>query len=104
MPKRHCAYHPEREADHQCRRCGRMLCDECYDSEAGGCKFADCAGAGMRNGSDPRYGDGRERRPERPSGPSSNPGCQIAISILAIIGGLFLLLLAICGGMLFLNY
>jgi len=33
-----------------------------------------------------------------------NTGCRIVVAILAIIGGIFLLLLAICGGMLFLNY
>lgn len=106
MSKLHCAYHPDREAHHQCIRCGRMLCDECYDSETGSCKFADCAA--YHTGSDPdsRYSERRESRSDHPAQQSfsSNPGCQIVISILAIVGGLFLLFLAICGGMIFLNY
>lgn len=103
MRQPHCAYHPDREAHHQCLRCGRMLCDECYDPERRVCRFNDCGP------SEAAYRANEERREDRPPNPRGgqsgmNTGCRIVVAIFAIIGGIFLLLLAICGGMLFLNY
>lgn len=98
-----CDYHPDRDARHQCLRCGRMLCDECYDPERRVCKYENC----RPNEASYRANEGRrEDRPPNPRGGQSgmNTGCRIVVAILAIIGGIFLLLLAICGGMLFLNY
>ncbi len=100
MTEQNCAYHPDREAHHQCLRCGRMLCDECYVPELRVCKYKDCK---------PLETSHEDRRTDRPpnfrQGQSGmNTGCRIVVAILAILGGLFLLLLAICGGMLFLNY
>ncbi|NGZ74549.1 hypothetical protein [Saccharibacillus alkalitolerans] len=105
MLQPYCAYHPEREARHQCTRCGRMICDECYDPESKTCRFADChikdsAGAGGRA---EERGTQHRNRPNQGDW-SANTGCRIVVAIFAIIGGLFLLLLAICGGMIFLNY
>ncbi|WP_172250951.1 hypothetical protein [Saccharibacillus deserti] len=107
MQQPHCAYHPDREARHQCTHCGRMLCDECYNPATKSCIYKDCTASGMPSGEWSAYREDPRDRPGRQPGDgswSSNPGCQIVISILAIIGGLFMLLLAICGGMIFFNY
>ncbi|GEM_PF-1505710 len=103
MTEQNCAYHPEREARHQCLRCGRMLCEECYNPELRVCKYNDC------RPSEASYFSPDQRHTDRPpnsrgGGSGMNTGCRIVVAILAIIGGIFLLLLAICGGMLFLNY
>ncbi|MDO3412184.1 hypothetical protein QWJ34_20645 [Saccharibacillus sp. CPCC 101409] len=102
-----CAYHRDRPARHQCRRCGRMLCDECCDPQLHVCKFGACAEEGAHSA--PRFSDRGQRNPRDPyngnrQGNAMNTGCRIALSILAVIGGLFLLLVAICGGMIFFNY
>ena len=77
--------HPEREAVAQCTRRGKPVCQECHNPETGRCRY---------------------RRGEMNSAPGM-PGRQrnvwvtVIISILAILGGLALPPLTICGAILF---
>ena len=102
-----CAYHQDRPARHQCSRCGRVLCDECYDPQLKVCKYGACAEEGSH--AEPRFAEQDRRNSRDPyngnrRGNAMNNGCRIVLSILAVIGGLFLLLVAICGGMIFFSY
>lgn len=80
-----CMNHPEREAVAQCTRCGKPVCEECHDPETGRCRYR----CGEMN---PTPGAPRQPR---------NVWVTVIVSILAILGGLALLLLTICGAILF---
>ncbi|WP_237566311.1 hypothetical protein [Paenibacillus sp. EZ-K15] len=77
--------HPERSAVAQCTRCGKPVCDECHNPETGRCRYR----CGEMN-----TGPGAPRQPR-------NVWVTVIVSILAILGGLALLLLTICGAILF---
>ncbi|GIO98486.1 hypothetical protein J14TS5_35720 [Paenibacillus lautus] len=77
--------HPERSAVAQCTRCGKPVCDECHNPETGHCRYR----CGEMN-----TGPGAPRQPR-------NVWVTVIVSILAILGGLALLLLTICGAILF---
>jgi len=81
-----CMNHPETMAVAQCTRCGKPVCDECYNPETGRCRI--------------RCGEmtapGSAGVP-----PHRNVVMNVIVSILAILGGLLVLLLAICGTILF---
>lgn len=80
-----CMNHPEREAVAQCTRCGKPVCQECHNPETGRCRYR-CGEMNPASGM-----PGRQR----------NVWVTVIISILAILGGLALLLLTICGAILF---
>lgn len=80
-----CMNHPEREAVAQCTRCGKPVCEECHNPETGRCRYR-CGEMNSASGM-----PGRQR----------NVWVTVIISILAILGGLALLLLTICGAILF---
>ncbi len=80
-----CMNHPERSAVAQCTRCGKPVCDECHNPETGRCRYR----CGEMN-----TGPGAPRQPR-------NVWVTVIVSILAILGGLALLLLTICGAILF---
>ncbi|MEW4369681.1 hypothetical protein [Paenibacillus kandeliae] len=96
MNQFHCMNHPDRDALHQCSQCGKPLCEECYDSTTGGCRNNDHAAVHPA-----------PFRPPMPqhSLPSASSGSrvfwQIVVALLAVLGGIALLLLAICGAMIF---
>jgi hypothetical protein len=80
-----CMNHPEREAVAQCTRCGKPVCEECHNPETGRCRY--------------RCGE-MNSAPSMPGRPR-NVWVTVIVSILAILGGLALLLLTICGAILF---
>ncbi|MBT2765354.1 B-box zinc finger protein [Paenibacillus sp. ISL-20] len=80
-----CMNHPERSAVAQCTRCGKPVCEECHNPETGRCRYR----CGEMN-----TGPGAPRQPR-------NVWVTVIVSILAILGGLALLLLTICGAILF---
>jgi hypothetical protein len=80
-----CMNHPEREAVAQCTRCGKPVCEECHNPETGRCRY--------------RCGE-MNSAPGMPGRPR-NVWVTVIVSILAILGGLALLLLTICGAILF---
>lgn len=80
-----CMNHPEETAVAQCRRCGKPVCEQCYDLETGRCRYR-CGE--MSHGS------------SMPVQPKSTLW-TVVVSLLAILGGLALLLITICGAMLF---
>lgn len=78
-----CMNHPEREAVHQCARCGKPLCEECYNPDFGRCR-ENCADSLVK--------------PE-PKGRSAV--FRVIVAILAVIGALVVLLVTICGAYIF---
>ncbi|QWU16100.1 hypothetical protein SAMN04487895_102352 [Paenibacillus sophorae] len=78
-----CMNHPDRQAVHQCARCGKPLCEECYDSDLGRCR-ENCAEPLVK---------------PQPKGRSA--AFRAIVAILAIIGALTVLLAAICGAYIF---
>ncbi|WP_211748457.1 hypothetical protein [Paenibacillus sp. Marseille-Q4541] len=77
--------HPHKQAVAQCRRCGKPLCEECYDPATGYC-LHHCTPNGISS-------------TEEQKGKKSVL-LQVLIAILAIIGGLTVLLISICGALL----
>lgn len=80
-----CMNHPEEMSIAQCTRCGKPVCASCYDQESGRCQHS----CGHMN-----YGTSRPGQPK-------SALWTIVVSLLAIFGGLALLLITICGAMLF---
>ncbi|MWV42791.1 hypothetical protein GRF59_04050 [Paenibacillus sp. HJL G12] len=80
-----CMNHSQEPAVAQCRRCGKPVCEHCYDPETGCCR--DRCGV-MNNGSSMPY---KQR----------STAWTIVVSLLAIVGGLALLLITICGALIF---
>lgn len=80
-----CMNHPEETAIAQCTRCGKPVCEHCYDSETGRCSSR-CGEMG--------YNSAISDQPK-------NAFLRVVVSLLAILGGLLVLLLAICGAMIF---
>ncbi|EHB62794.1 B-box zinc finger protein [Paenibacillus sp. FSL M8-0142] len=80
-----CMNHPEAPAIGQCRRCGKPICKDCYNLDNGCCRYR-CGEIGYA--------------PHTPPRPKS-AFWSVIVSLLAILGGLAVLLLAICGAMLF---
>lgn len=80
-----CMNHPNEISVAQCTRCGKPLCVSCYDPELGRCQHS-CGVV-----------------PYGPSGPKQPKSAfwTIVVSLLAILGGLALLLITICGAMIF---
>jgi len=83
-----CKHHAGTAAFRPCRRCGAPLCESCYDAGTDGCRV-DCASA----------------RPAPSEGyiPGRNMWVKTLVSILAIIGAVTVLLLALCAGIIFTN-
>lgn len=85
MESYRCMNHSDEPAVAQCRHCGKPVCEQCYEPETGRCRYR-CG--------EICYG-------------SSMPVQQrstlwtVVVSLLAILGGLALLLITICGAMLF---
>ncbi|MDN4618349.1 hypothetical protein QCD85_09595 [Paenibacillus sp. PsM32] len=88
MEEFHCMNHPDRAAVHQCTRCGKPLCDECYNPEMQTCR-AYC--------NNPATASTLEPQQPQPK----NTFWQIVVALLAIVGALALLLAAICGAMIY---
>lgn len=85
MEEFHCINHPDRQAVHQCTRCGKPLCDECYNPETQTCGQY-CNTLSTKPTLDPR---------------PKNTFWQVIVALLAIVGALALLLAAICGAMIY---
>lgn len=85
MEEFHCINHPDRKAVHQCTRCGKPLCDECYNPETQTC-LQYCNTLSTQSQIDPR---------------PKNTVWQVIVALLAIVGALALLLAAICGAMIY---
>ncbi|TLS54060.1 hypothetical protein FE782_01550 [Paenibacillus antri] len=81
-----CKRHPGVAAAHACRQCGTPLCEGCFDPATGACRDG-CKRTGTAGGMIP----GR------------NVWVKTLVSILAIIGAITVLLLALCAGILFTN-
>ena len=79
-----CMNHPHKQAVAQCRRCGKPVCEECYDPATGYCH------------------DGCTQNGAASSAHMSKKYIflQVIVAILAIIGGLAVLLITICGALL----
>lgn len=80
-----CMNHPDERSVSQCSRCGKPVCERCYDPETGHCRTR-CGEMG--------YNSSGSEQPK-------NLFWTFVVSILAILGGLTLLLMAICGAMIF---
>lgn len=85
MEEFHCMNHPDRTAVHQCSRCGKPLCDECYNPEMQTCRMY-CNNLSTTTTTAPQ---------------PKNTFWQIVVALLAIVGALALLLAAICGAMIY---
>ena len=79
-----CMNHPDQQAVAQCRRCGKPICENCYDPATGYCRDQ-C----INNGAVSSVHE-----------PKKNILLQVIVAILAIIGGLAVLLITICGAFL----
>lgn len=79
-----CMNHPDKQAVAQCRRCGKPICEDCYDPGTGYCRD-EC----INNGAASSVHE-----------PKKNILLQVIVAILAIIGGLAVLLITICGAFL----
>ncbi|WP_309119970.1 hypothetical protein [Paenibacillus sp.] len=82
-----CKRHPGAAATQTCRQCGAPLCESCFDPGTSSCR------------------DGCEHTPPSSVGghliPGRNVWVKTLVSILAIIGAITVLLLALCAGILF---
>lgn len=85
MEEFHCMNHPDRAAVHQCSRCGKPLCDECYNPEIQTCR---------------KHCNSLSTAPTLEPQPK-NTFWPIVVALLAIVGALALLLAAICGAMIY---
>ncbi len=83
-----CKHHAGTAAVRQCRHCGAFLCESCYDAERGGCH----AGSGCT---------AVPYAPKEGYIPGKNMWIKTLVSILAIIGAITVLLLALCAGIIF---
>jgi len=92
MANFYCKNHKDRIAVHQCSRCSKALCEECYSPELDACRVNCDADIPIIPRFQPPDPD-RER-------PKFNWFLQVIVPLLAAIGGLVLLLAAICGAML----
>ncbi|WP_411350033.1 hypothetical protein [Paenibacillus sp. WLX2291] len=97
MNEFHCMNHPDRDALHQCSQCGKPLCAECYDANTDGCRNNDHAAVHSAAPTHPPT----LQRSQAPATSRRQVVWQIVVALLAVLGGLTLLLLAICGAMIF---
>ncbi|ANF97133.1 hypothetical protein [Paenibacillus bovis] len=93
MANFYCKNHKERIATHQCSRCSKPLCEECYNPQMDACQVNCDADIPVN----PRF---QRPNPDGPQPRKFNWFLQVIVPILAAIGGLTLLLLAMCGAML----
>lgn len=91
-----CMNHPDREAVYQCRQCGKVLCQECYDPALEGCREG-------RHALMPQVNTANQpiQPPPQSRDSSGMIVWKIVISLLAVTGGVTVLFLAICGAMIF---
>ncbi len=80
-----CMNHSQEPAVAQCSRCGKPVCEYCYDPQTRCCRDH----CGVMNHA--------TSMPEK----KRSTAWTIVVSLLAIIGGLALLLITICGAMIF---
>lgn len=79
-----CMNHPDKQAVAQCRRCGKPVCQDCYDPSTGYCRDQ-CT---------------KNEAVSSVHTSKKNVVLQVIVAILAIIGGLAILLITICGALL----
>lgn len=78
-----CMNHPQRAAVGQCVRCGKPVCEECFDAEKKVCRY--------------RCGETLYK----PAPETKSTFIKLAVGILAVLGGIGLLAIAICGAMIY---
>ncbi|WP_082423079.1 hypothetical protein [Paenibacillus dakarensis] len=82
-----CMNHPMEASVAQCSRCGKPVCQQCYDPETGRCRH--------------RCGEMVHHHAPNMTEQPKSTFWTFVVTLLAILGGFAVLLLTICGAMLF---